>query len=350
MTIKNCIKVGVLGASGYIGLELLQRLATHPDVELAFISSESLAGEMPFHIFPPLRRHDLFKKLTFSKLENLVETDLIISALPTGVLPASLPFVLKKTKKIINISGDFRLDNPENIRKYYPATSLQSNNITSKQYFVPGLEHDFSATIINISGCMASAAIYAAYPLIKNNLLQSEIIIDAKTGSSGAGAKNGDSHAIRANNVKPHKLLGHRHGFEVKQYLKKYQSSLENVHMTTTSLDISRGVIVHVHGNLTRNITMAELEKIYRTTYKNTDYIRIVMGKKGNERLPSIKNVIGTNDCEIAIAVSDNEQHVVAVATLDNLVKGGAGNAIQAMNEMYQFNATHGLKSYGVWP
>lgn len=349
MSTNNIINVGVLGASGYIGAELLQRLEVHPNINLKFISSEQYAGKYPYHLFPQLRNFSAFKQRRFQKITELPEVDLVISALPSGVLPKIITQVLTKTNTIINIAGDFRLQNINEIKQHYPASLDVDENI-SRRYIVPDFEEDFSGTVLNMPGCMAGAIIYALYPLAKHKLLTSEVIVDAKTGSSGGGAKQAEAHASRANNVKTYKLLGHRHENEVQQYLSQFSSDLKRIYMTVTSLDVPRGILVHAHGNLKKTLSLQELHAIYREIYQNHDFNRIVVFPQVREGYPSIKAVVGTNACEIGFALSDDGQHFVMTTAIDNLVRGGAGNAIFAMNKRYGFGLTLGLQSFGMWP
>jgi LysW-gamma-L-alpha-aminoadipyl-6-phosphate/LysW-L-glutamyl-5-phosphate reductase len=346
---SQCIDVAVLGGSGYIGIEVLQRLSIHPNVNVAFFSSETHVGEYPCFLFPPLRNSEVFKRKTYRSFKDMPKVDLIISALPAGVLPAIINDVFAKTSNIINIAGDFRLDSFAEITKYYPKTLDLIGKVDSK-YVFPEFDKDLNSSILNMPGCMASAVIYALYPLAKNNMLDNEIIVDAKTGSTGGGIRDADSHAIRSNNIKTHKLFGHRHAPEIRNYLSKFSANSLVVRMTTTSVDIPRGVLVHVHGQHKETIENNEITKLYLNTYKNCPFINFLSSKKGRERFPSVKSVIGTNFCEVFITAEDDGLHFVATAALDNLVKGGAGNAIQAMNLKYGFEINNGLQGFGIWP
>lgn len=343
------ISVAVLGASGYIGLELAMRLAYHPLITLSFISSEKNAGVHPHLLFPSLRRHETFRQLKFQRIEELSEVDLTFSSLPTGVLPGIIADILKKSKCLINLSGDFRLENLSNIEKFYPCSRKIEVDF-AKKYVVPEWDDCTDAVVMSTPGCMAAATLYAIYPLAKAGILCDEIIVDAKTGSSGGGSKNSDTHSVRAGNVKTHKMIGHKHGAEIEEFLKNISSSKIKAHMTTTSLDISRGVLVHIHGNLTCKVEENNLQRLYREEYRECDFIHVTAYKTGTEKWPSVKSVIGTNDCEVGFALDDTGTHFVASATLDNLVKGGAGNAIQLMNKRFGFGLSNGLFSYGVWP
>lgn len=349
MPTSKKINVAILGASGFIGIELLQRLVDHPHVNLVFMGSENYIGEYPSTLFPPLRRHDFFKKNKFSGIDDLCDSDVVISALPVGVLPDLLTKISPKTKKIINVSGDFRLTDPKEIKEYYPESLLVQNTIDSK-YIIPDFSNDFSANILNMPGCIASAAIYALCPLAENGLLGEEVIIDAKVGSSGGGKKQSDSHSVRANNAKTYKILHHRHSPEIKQYLNSFTMDLKRVFLTVTSIDITRGILIHVHGNTKRKVTDTEFYSLFRNYYKNHPFHYITCFKKGNEKLPSIKTVQGTNDCEIGFATDETSNHFVVTAAIDNLVKGGAGNAIHALNKLYGFDINLGLRSNVLWP
>lgn len=345
---KKKINIAVLGASGYVGIELLQRLSKHPGANLVFLGSRNHVGHYPASLFPPLRQFDFFQKTKFADVNELCKSDVIISALPVGLLPRLLSEILPTTQKLINVSGDFRLIDSKEIAEYYPNSLVVQKKIDC-MYLIPELSNDFSAKILNMPGCIAAAAIYALYPLAKNGLLENEVIIDAKVGSSGSGKQHQEAHSIRVNNAKTYKLLNHRHTPEIKQYINNY-ANLKQVYLTVTSIDVSRGVLIHVHGNTAKKIEERDLFKFYLNAYKNHPFIRIICSKHGYEKFPSIKTTQGTNNCEIGFTINSTGNHFVITAALDNLVKGGVGNAIQTFNKLFGFKINLGLESNILWP
>lgn len=343
------IKVGILGASGYVGGELIQRLVKHRGVELVFLGASANAGRYISHCFPHLRNGFSPEQKQFKAIEELVDCDVFISALPQGELPKLIPQLISKTDRILNIAGDYRIDNPLLRQKYYPETMPLPDGV-SAAYVIPELEDMPKAKILNLPGCMASAALYGLLPLLEKNLVKKPVNIDAKTGSSGGGSKDEISHAERSGSIRVHKLFKHRHGAEIENLISKRFGQTIPVSMTTTSVDISRGVMVHVYGQLEQLIDSLGLCRLYIQYYSPHRFIQFVNITKSPNGLPSTKAVLGTNYCEIGCAIDNRTSQFIAVSALDNLVKGAAGNAIQLLNRLYDFPLEWGLDGFGVWP
>ena len=342
------LKVGIFGASGYVGGELIQRLSVHKEVEIVFLGALSNAGNYICHVFPHLRNGFGLGTRKFESLDEFSGCDLLISALPQGELPKRAKSIAGKVEHIINIAGDYRVSDSILLQKYYP-DSLLENGISSS-YIVPEFTTSFNTKILNLPGCMAVAALYCLMPLVYGKNIRDNIIVDAKTGSSGGGNKKSGSHAEKCGGIFVHKLQKHRHGAEIKEFVSKILNAPVSVHMTTTSVDIPRGVLVHVHGALSGIKSENELRKIYTQFYKKHPFIRFVHIHGIPHGFPSTKSVLGTNYCEVSCVMDSLTNQFTAVAALDNLVKGAAGNAIQLLNQLYHFPIEYGLEGFGVWP
>lgn len=347
----NSVKIAILGGSGYVGAELLRLLENHSHANIVFVSSETYAGMPIGYIHPHLRSSKHMKGMRFSKIQDLPEVDVIFSCLSNGVLPTVIQSVAFKAKRIFNLSGDYRFKSRELLDKYYPK-SLPLDLSVTKSYYIPEFHsHNETAQLLNLPGCMAVASIYAIYPLIKNNLAETRIVIDAKSGASGAG-KQQDAFSERANNFRAHKLHGHRHSPEIETFLAAAGTDASSrnikIQFSTFSLDQPRGIFISAYTTLRDAVTEIDVNKAYLSTYKESAFVQYLNGHRGQYKLPMLKTVVGTNNVEVATSVSGTS--CVAVATLDNLMKGAAGQAVQAFNKIFKFAEDTALKTIGMWP
>jgi LysW-gamma-L-alpha-aminoadipyl-6-phosphate/LysW-L-glutamyl-5-phosphate reductase len=239
--------VAILGGSGFVGAELYRILCSHPIFNIQFVSSESNADKFVERTYKLFRYQQSNPTLKFSSLESLeAGYDIIFSALPTGVLPLHINTILPKTQRLINVSGDFRFSDEKILERYYPNSLGVIKDDSTVNYFIPELSKvNDSAKIINLPGCMAVASIYSIYPLIKNQLIEEEIIIEAKTGSSGAGKSSKETHAERTNNYRLHKAFSHRHLPEIQSLNMNHK-----IQFSAFSLDVSRGIYVSAYSHL----------------------------------------------------------------------------------------------------
>lgn len=341
-------KVGILGGNGFVGGELYRLLSAHPYFEVVFISSESKAG------IPVEKTHKAFlyrkvnPKLTYQKMADLTnECDFIFSALPTGILPRHLSDVLDHTKQIFNISGDYRFTDNNVLERYYPA-SLATSAQAGSHYFIPEISTvDPDAKVINLPGCMAVASIYAIYPLVLHSLIEGHVFIDAKTGSSGAGKSSKETHADRVNNFRLHKGFEHRHLPEIDHIAKTYSEHPVDISFAAFSLDVARGIFVSAYSVLKPSVDESDVKKAFFQAYKSKPFIRY-SGQASPG--PMIKTVHGTNYAETGFVVRDGK--CLSLVSIDNLIKGAAGQAIQAANIYYGIPESTGLttESEGIWP
>jgi LysW-gamma-L-alpha-aminoadipyl-6-phosphate/LysW-L-glutamyl-5-phosphate reductase len=332
------MRVSIMGASGYIGGELLRLLLGHPRVELAQVTSDRYAGQPVPIVHPNLRGQT---NLAFTRHEALTPCDVLFLALPHGAALARLPYWANLAERIIDLSADFRLTDPHVYELYYGQTHLQPAWLDR---FVPGIPELYrarlaEATRIATPGCIAVAAILALYPLAKAGVIDGESIIDARTGSSGGGV-----HTGRANMMRVYQPLGHRHEAEVAQ------ACGIPVRVSATAVEAVRGVQVVCHIRLTPALDMKKLWGLYRHAYRSEPFIRLVAQQTGSYRLPEPKILIGSNYCDVGFVIDEQGRNAVVVAALDNLVKGGAGNAVQCLNLALGWNEREGLGFPGLHP
>jgi N-acetyl-gamma-glutamyl-phosphate/LysW-gamma-L-alpha-aminoadipyl-6-phosphate reductase len=344
----NKIRVAIAGASGYTGGELTRLLLDHPQVELAFLSSERHAGRPVASVHPALRNHPAAGGLRFGALQELPEVDVAFGCLSTGALPARLPSIAERAKRVLNVAGDFRLRDPREQAAYYPATTADPAS-EPFAYYIPELSGAVpDSRFLNLPGCMAVATIYALYPLFAGALVQPDVIVDAKSGSTGGG-RGGDEHpAERAGNFRAHKLHGHRHAPEIRQALADITGSQPDLQFSTHSLDVSRGIFITAYARLLPSVTALEVRRAFSSAYLGTPFVRVRPTPKSAQDWPMLKSVVGSNVAEVAVSVRDDR--CVIVAALDNLIKGAAGQAIQALNLIHGLDEALGLPMTAVSP
>lgn len=343
------IKAAILGGSGFVGMELYRILKNNTDVSIEFVSSESLEGqpvEKYYRMFNSKNKQLKFKSIR--QLEN--GYDVVFSCLPTGVLPMYIDEIISKCTVVFNISGDFRLKDNRQLEKYYPQ-SLKIKNHLESQYFIPEFhELDKKAKIINLPGCMAVASIYSLYPLVKNNLINNKVVIDAKTGSSGGGKRSSEHPAERAHNLRPHKVHGHRHQPEINYAFEDMFEVDLDLQFSTYSLDLPRGIMVTSYSQLKENISEVEVKRAFYRDFKGMTFIDYLKDNRGGRFNPMIKSIAGTNRAEVAAYV--NGRNCVSICTLDNMIKGAAGQTIQAFNQYFGYPEFQSLnfQNEGMWP
>ena len=331
------IKAGIFGGSGYGGSELIRILLFHPDVEIAFVTANEHAGKCVSDVHRNLLG---LTDLSFQKApeshSNIEDVDVAFFALPHGQALNLVPQLSADTK-VIDLSGDFRINDAEVFKKYY---KLGRNEMQSK--FVYGLteanrELIRQAQYIANPGCFATATLLGLAPMVASGLLTGSVVVDAKTGSSGSGAKPAANthHPQRMNSFYAYKPFTHQHVPEIEQHLQTVGDFQSNFVFMTHSLPVSRGIFASCYLESTVNLTNEDLHNLYRNFYRDNFFVRIVDGS------PDINWVKNTNFCDIA--AHSNGKQVVVFSAIDNLIKGAAGQAVQNMNLMFGLDEKTGL-------
>jgi N-acetyl-gamma-glutamyl-phosphate reductase common form len=333
----SSIRAGIFGGSGYGGSELVRILLFHPDVEIAFVTANEHAGKCVSDVHRNLLG---LTDLSFIKapesLSEIGDIDVTFFALPHGQALNLVPQLSADTK-VIDLSGDFRINDAEVFKKYY---KLDQSEMQSK--FVYGLtetnrdEIRQSQYVAN-PGCFATATLLALAPMAASGLLTGSVIVDAKTGSSGSGAKPAANthHPQRMNSFYAYKPFTHQHVPEIEQHLQTVGDFHSDFVFMTHSLPVSRGIFASCYLESSVNLTNEDLDNIYRKFYRDNFFVRIVDGS------PDINWVKNTNFC--VIAAHSNGKQVVVFSAIDNLIKGAAGQAIQNMNLMFGLDEKTGL-------
>ncbi|HTT14770.1 MAG TPA: N-acetyl-gamma-glutamyl-phosphate reductase [Thermoplasmata archaeon] len=340
------MKATVLGASGYVGGELLRLLLRHSDMEIGQAISDSMAGKAVSRVHPNLRKAT---DLVFAPRSALRPADVTFVAAPHGEVMDDLPTLLGTGGIVIDLSADHRLKDPARYPEYYHREHPHPELLASSVLGLPELHRDAlrTAPLIAVPGCIATASILALRPLVAAGLVDpSRVVIDAKSGSSASGRDAGPAgqHAERAGVIRAYAPAGHRHTAEIEQ------ETGARVALSCHAVEAVRGVLATVHGFTPRPVEEKELWRTYRAAYGAEPFVRIVHESDGIHREPEPKILSGTNYCDLGFAVDPHADRIVALGALDNLMKGAAGNAVQCLNVRAGFPETRGLEFLGLHP
>ncbi|MDE1725360.1 MAG: N-acetyl-gamma-glutamyl-phosphate reductase, partial [Thaumarchaeota archaeon] len=280
------MRVGVVGASGYVGGEILRLLVSHPHAEITMVTSRQYVGEYISRVQPSLKG---FTDLTFSELDYDKLTDkcdLVFTAVPHGTAVDIVKALYDRGMKVIDLSADYRLHNPADYDKWYGWQHPHPELLEKSVFGVPELHREEikKSQLVSCPGCMAVTSILGLYPLIKKKIIDTEhIVVDSKIGSSGAGAGtvSGTHHAMRSGVIRPYKPAKHRHTGEIEQELSQAAGSKIKVSMSPHAVDIVRGILCTNHVFLKQPVSEMDLWKMYREQYQNERFIRLIRDKKG---------------------------------------------------------------------
>ena len=341
------IKIAIFGGSGYGGSELLRILLFHPNAEIVLVTANEHAGKAVGEVHKNLfGLTDLRFEKSPEDLSSLGNTDLAFFALPHGQALSLIPN-LPENVKVIDLSGDFRIDDKDVFKQFY---KLEHTADDLQKEFVYGLTESNcelikTAKYVANPGCFATATLLALAPLVKSGLLNGKIIVDAKTGSSGSGAKAAANthHPQRMNSFYAYKPFQHQHVPEIEQHLREIGEFDNQFVFMTHSLPVSRGIFASCYLETVLEMTNEDVQNLYADFYKDAFFVRMV------ENSPDINWVKTTNFCDIAVHTSVNKQ-VAVFSAIDNLVKGAAGQAVQNMNLMFGLDEKTGLMFSGSNP
>jgi N-acetyl-gamma-glutamyl-phosphate/LysW-gamma-L-alpha-aminoadipyl-6-phosphate reductase len=342
------LNVAIVGASGYAGGEFLRLALGHPHLNVTQVTSERFAKQ-PVHLVHPNLRGAT--KLRFSSLAELQEADLLVLALPHKESSARFDELSRKAPRLLDLAADFRLKDAGVYEKFYGEPHPRPELLGRFVYANPELHRDAlrGAPYLAGAGCLATAAILGLYPLLKYAVpARGDIIVEGKIGSSAAGNRPSDAghHPERAGVVRTYAPTGHRHEAELQQEL----PGRFPVHLTATAVERVRGILVTAHVFLPDGYSDRDVLGAYREAYEGEPFIRLVTAKRGIHRVPDPKILDGTNFCDIGFALDNDSGRVVVMSALDNLVKGTAGHALQALNISMGWPETLGLEFLGLHP
>jgi len=340
------ISASIVGGSGYTGGELLRLLLGHPEVAIRQVTSERFAGKPVHRLHPNLRKAT---RLKFCALGELEGADVLFLALPHGRAMAEIDRFRDMAESVIDLSGDFRLDDAEAYARWYGREHARPELLEAFVYGVPEVNRERlkGAPLATGAGCNATASILALHPLYKRGLVE-RAVIEVKAGSSEAGnaASDASHHPERSGAVRSYKPTGHRHVAEMLQVL----GGDARLHFSATSIEMVRGILATSHVFLTQRITEKDVWGMFREDYGDERFIRIVKERSGIYRYPEPKLLAGTNYCDIGFELDPDADRLVVISAIDNLMKGAAGQAVQCLNIMHGFPEDTALGFTGLHP
>jgi len=344
------VKVGIINVTGYAGSELARILYRHPEVEIASVTGRSAAGKQLGEVFPHLSALDL------GITEDLTESvDLAFSALPHAASAERVVPILKQGAKVVDISADFRLKSLDEYQYWYKVEHPCPEYIETAVFGLPELHREeiSAANLVANPGCFPTAAILALAPAVKAGIIEPEIIVDAKSGVSGAGRGfSMSTHYSEVNeNVMAYSVGGHRHLPEITQELGGLDSGQEmRVTLLTHLIPMTRGILASCYAPLKEGAiafgeeALSEVRAIYEDFYKDEPFTDVV------DAPPMTKHTLGNNNCVVYPTVDTRTNRLIVISCIDNLVKGAAGQAVQNMNVMFDFPEDEGLKQLAIYP
>ncbi|MBN2679782.1 N-acetyl-gamma-glutamyl-phosphate reductase [Acidithiobacillus montserratensis] len=343
------IRAGIVGGTGYTGVELLRLLLPHPEVEVQVITSRAEAGERVDAHFPNLRG---VCDLSYTAPDPLVLTqlDVVFFATPHGVAMDSAPELLAQDVRVIDLGADFRLANPEVFAQWYGMAHRAPDVLREARYGLPEYYREIIAQsrLIANPGCYPTAVILGLAPLLEAGLLQQETLVaDCKSGVSGAG-RTGKVHLIvpeAADSVNAYGVSGHRHRPEIEAILSEISGNNIELQFTPHLMPMIRGIHATLYGRLRQPMSDANLQAVFAERYAQEPFVDVM--PFGSH--PATRSVRGANVCRIAVHQPRPGQ-VVVLSVIDNLVKGAAGQAVQNMNRLFALPETTGLTQIALLP
>lgn len=354
------IKAGIVGGTGYTGVELVRILSAHPQVELQWLTSRSEAGTPVADIFPSLRGvTDLvYQDFGDDNLKMMSACDVVFFATPHGVAMKQAEALTKVGVKVVDLAADFRLQSLEEFETWYAHTHACPELLKTAVYGLPEVNRASvaNASVIGNPGCYPTTAILGLKPIIENQnnaghqLIDARIIVDAKSGVSGAGrqAKLALNYAETTDNFKAYGVAGHRHLPEIEQGVSSLLSSKyeHKIRFVPHLVPMIRGMFTTIHLELTEQGKQVDWQKVYEDTYKNEPFVDVLP----QVTLPDTRSVRASNKLRIAVHQDNVNSDLTILVVQDNLVKGAAGQAVQNMNCMFGLDETLGLNMVPVVP
>lgn len=340
---RTMIKAGIVGVSGYSGKTAFKLLHQHPDVRITYVSANNTEGKIS-DIWPEFKGLSPLTCTRYNPYAVLKKCDVAFLAVPHTVAMGIVPKLLSAGIRLIDLSADYRLDKATQYKKWYKTRHLDAKNLKKAVYGLPELYKETikNADLVANPGCYPTAAILALAPLVSTlTNAVTNIIIDAKSGTSGAGKKASFAFNFTEvnENFKAYKVLRHQHNPEIDIILSRMASHDITTHFVPHLLPINRGIHQTIYVQLDGTVTLSRVHQLYRRFYKTEPFVRIL--PLGHQ--PEIKHVAHTNFCDIGLALNAGRDMLVITSVIDNLIKGASGQAIQNMNLMYGLPETTGL-------
>lgn len=348
---KKMVRVGIIGSTGYAGAEIVRLLLQHRDVEIKWYGSRSYIDKRYYEVF-----QNMFQlvddKCLDDNMEELADmADVIFTATPQGLCASLVNESILNKVKIIDLSADFRIKDVAVYEKWYGIEHKSPQFIKEAVYGLPEINREMvkTARLIANPGCYPTCSFLSIYPLAKEGIIDMKsIIIDAKSGTSGAGrgAKVNNLYCEVNENIKAYGVLTHRHTPEIEEQLSYASGKEAEVIFTPHLVPMNRGILVTAYANLAKSVTYNEVKAIYDIYYNNERFVRVL----DKDVCPETRWVEGSNYVDVNFKIDERTNRVVIMGAMDNLVKGAAGQAVQNMNLMFGFDETEGLLGVPLFP
>ncbi|MDO5707391.1 MAG: N-acetyl-gamma-glutamyl-phosphate reductase [Andreesenia angusta] len=345
------VKVGVIGATGYVGTELIRLLMKHKNVQIEAISSRTYDGQNYDDIYENYR--DVFKlKCKDMDIAEMAEkVDLIFLALPHGIASKQLDKKILEKVKIIDMGADYRLSDVDNYEKWYATDHGSKDILKEAVYGLPELyrEDIKKARIVANPGCYPTSSILSIYPLIREGIIdENSLIIDAKSGITGAGRSvNLATHFTESNeSFKAYGIASHRHTPEIEEQLSKFSDKEIVLNFTPHLVPMNRGILTTSYAKMKVEKTYKEIKDIYDKYYGDEFFVRMTK----ENIFPETKWVKGSNFCDIGIKIDQRTNRIIVIGAIDNMIKGSAGQALQNMNIIFGFDEKEGIDDISIFP
>lgn len=336
------MKIGIIGGTGFTGRELVKILNNHKHIQK--INVYGRKDGVPLSDFIPEIKGVYDELIQPIALKMIIDdNDLVFLALPHTISMDYVPQLIGHTK-LIDLSADYRLKDPFDFQKYYHKEHQDTAHLDDFVYGLPEVNREDiqKSDYVANPGCYPTSILLGIWPLLQKDVIQSTIIVDAKSGYSGAGKKLSEALLVShvEGNIQPYKVLCHQHCGEINQFIRKYRTkSSPSLLFTPHLLPFDRGILSSIYLQLKKTMKPSEIESMYEDNYVNEPFVRLI----GDERFPSTQYVKYSNFCDIKIQMSECEKYVVVLSAIDNLIKGASGQAVQNMNIMLGFNEKEGL-------
>ena len=345
------MKVAIIGATGYGGAELVRILRQHPHVSIHSVHASSLHGEPLSGSFPHMQTlvDDQLQSVDINKISQ--EVDLVFMATPSGVAMKLAPQFLENGVKVIDLSGDYRITDQEVYQSWYGIDPADNDLLAKAVYgLTEWVDVDLSEVpLISNPGCYPTSALLGLVPLVQHNIIDEKtIIVDAKTGVSGAGkGLSAVTHFAETNeNLKIYKVNQHQHTPEIEQGLQRFNDQVGAVTFSTHLVPMTRGIMSTMYVTAKDKTSAKALIELFEESYRDDYFVRI----RAEGSFPSTKEVYGSNFCDIGITYDERTNRVTIVSVIDNLVKGASGQAVQNMNKMLGIDEKTGIDMMPVFP
>lgn len=345
------IRVGIVGATGYGGAELIRFLAGHPEVQIANLYSSSAEGEALEKTFPHVSGLGLPSLSPIDAKPMSADNDVIFLATPAGVSSKLSPQLVELGAKVIDLSGDFRLESGEVYQSWYKHEPAPAEWVKKAVYGLTewNREQIAGASLVANPGCYPTAALLGMIPLAQSGWVQPRSwIVDAKSGVSGAGrgVSLGVHYSEVNESIHAYKVTKHQHTPEIEQELSRQSGVDAIVQFTPHLVPMTRGILVTAYGQLESQVSQEQIQELYTSTYADKPFVRV--RPAGSH--PHTKEVYGSNYCDISVHVDQRTGRVIVLSVIDNVVKGAAGQAVQNMNVMFDLPEKAGLPLVPVFP